>query len=745
MLTQRLRQVIADFTVMDDANKKKLLNAVDRLEPLMSTNLWDGLQTGMDLVISAQAQPPRAPTNEAQPAARRGKYTSLFLLTDGMPNVVPPSGHIPALRTYLDSCDPSNAHSFTIHTFGFGYSIDTPLLLDIAKTGGGGYNFIPDAGMVGTVFVNAVATAYATYAQHVKVEVQIPVLDPISPRTPKPFKMQLQGQLEFIETNRGVLFSVADIAYGQPKYYVLDITPSFTSPLHAFATYRPVVSNVDVPTNTAVLSPDHKPTEAQLTEIEYRSTVFTFASVLLNTTSETRERSAAALEDLKSRLTTKPGLSQHPNAEALARDIGGESKASLATPENFDRWGKHWGSSYANAHQRQHCTNFKDKGLQTYGSSPVMQRERFKLEEAFHTSPNPLVSPPDQSVASPPSITSPSQVDISPASSTFISFDEPHTPSSLDHVLGRTPSPSYQEMRRHHAQYASDSSSVDMRRSTTTNRLKTFLYQREQQQQQSPLAAHSARFQTLIPAQQPDPNGAQHQDRSPVQVASSPSSPSPNLHASPMSRFYNIDAPCYTADCVVRTPGDAIRVDQLKRGVAVQTLAGPRIVAAVVRTRTHGRELSICRLGELLITPWHPIMVPDTDTGMSGWVFPTHVMEPELVSCDALYSVLLEPGEDVGSSTDAHSICVSDVWTVTLGHGIVENAKDVRAHAFFGDYNKVSWNLSKLPGFVDPDGVVECEGVRRGADGKICGFAGEVTYTRDVADRRCMAVGMVAA
>merc|ERR1719421_2534882 len=46
-----------------------------------------------------------------------------------------------------------------VRTFGFGYSLDSKLLEEIAVTGNGGtFSFIPDAGMVGTIFIHAVAS-----------------------------------------------------------------------------------------------------------------------------------------------------------------------------------------------------------------------------------------------------------------------------------------------------------------------------------------------------------------------------------------------------------------------------------------------------------------------------------------------------------------------------------------------------------------------------------------------------------
>jgi hypothetical protein len=107
-------------------------------------------------------------------------------------------------------------------------------------------------------------------------------------------------------------------------------------------------------------------------------------------------------------------------------------------------------------------------------------------------------------------------------------------------------------------------------------------------------------------------------------------------------------------------------------------------------------------------------------------VFPADVAVQEVMPCDAIYSILLQP--DAGKP-DAHTICVADAWCVTLGHGITSSASqpgDVRAHAFLGDYEKVLRNLSGLDGFYDADGVVYCTGTRRsGVDRQICGFVGE--------------------
>lgn len=56
------------------------------------------------------------------------------------------------IRDYKDS-HPLNC---TINTFGFGYSLNSVLLKDIAHQGNGTYAFIPDSSLVGMPCVSCV-------------------------------------------------------------------------------------------------------------------------------------------------------------------------------------------------------------------------------------------------------------------------------------------------------------------------------------------------------------------------------------------------------------------------------------------------------------------------------------------------------------------------------------------------------------------------------------------------------------
>lgn len=67
------------------------------------------------------------------------------------------------LKQYLDN----NKVDCSISTYGFGYYLNSKLLDEIAHEGKGAYNFIPDSGLIGTIFINSISNMLSTYANNV--------------------------------------------------------------------------------------------------------------------------------------------------------------------------------------------------------------------------------------------------------------------------------------------------------------------------------------------------------------------------------------------------------------------------------------------------------------------------------------------------------------------------------------------------------------------------------------------------
>lgn len=180
-----------------------------------------------------------------------------------------------------------------------------------------------------------------------------------------------------------------------------------------------------------------------------------------------------------------------------------------------------------------------------------------------------------------------------------------------------------------------------------------------------------------------------------------------------MSSYRSVSGPCFAGGTTVRVSGgEVVKVEEVKRGMVVATPTGERRVEGVLKTVVEGAVL--CRVGDVLVTPWHPVCKD------RSWDFPAEIAEEgPVLYTGAIYSVLLEDGDSEG-----HAIAVGSqgLWGVTLGHGILEG-EDVRAHAFLGDHAAVKRELEVL-GENSPrdDGVVVGGGVKRDGQGLVCGF-----------------------
>ncbi|KAF3936329.1 hypothetical protein ABW19_dt0209505 [Dactylella cylindrospora] len=601
-------ELISDFKNTDEAGKKTLNDSVDKLYPKASTNLWDGLKMGMNLLNDLQNNAAGSSTKKVD-----GRIASLFILTDGQPNVTPPRGHIPMLQQWLESHPDTR---FTINGFGFGYDLDSALMSDIARTGGGHYGFIPDAGMVGTVFVHALANLFSTYATACYINVEVP--DGAKVKKPR-------GEFPFAEASWGIKVDIGDLQYGQSRDFIIEVEGlKKEEPAEIIVTLvaRPWFAQEALnEAVTQMTSPEPNPHSQDYEYHLHRLNLVTeIYSLCKKAYKLYTVDTGAVLAEAKATFETQgkviaANLSGHEAAEALGTDISGEVTLAVSQAAAWTKWGRHYFPSLARAHQMQRCNNFKDPGLQVYGQdSPLFTKSRDFADAVFDKLP-------------------------------------PPTPSS-------TPMPSG------YGYGTSGSFSFGAARSK----------------------------------------------------GSSWGSSAPRVQLSSMAQYNQRGGVCFTGDCLVTlSDGTQARMDSLRRGTAVLTAKGPAEVSAIVKTKVPG-QTSICGIGDLKVTPWHPIFYD------GKWTFPAEIAPAKMEECDAVYSVLLLPSPLI----EAHSLFINDVKVVTLGHGLVNDREaqngDVRNHSFFGNYGAVFDGLRELPGFYE-DGVCVCEGViRDGETGLIKGF-----------------------
>lgn len=178
-----------------------------------------------------------------------------------------------------------------------------------------------------------------------------------------------------------------------------------------------------------------------------------------------------------------------------------------------------------------------------------------------------------------------------------------------------------------------------------------------------------------------------------------------------MARYHNSSNPCFAGSApVTLASGRTVPVRALRRGSEVLTPLGPRKVAAVLVTPVAGEVL--CRVGGLLVTPWHPVSLD----GGRTWAFPAQLATSAVRYTGCIYSLLLQPDR----ISTAHAVHVGGVWGVTLGHGVTMGS-DARAHSFFGDFRAVAKSLRSVG--MRRNGLVVGGGIRRDEkSGLVAGF-----------------------
>ncbi|EUC67097.1 U-box protein [Rhizoctonia solani AG-3 Rhs1AP] len=649
-------EIVAPLTLMNKANRTKVWSTIEGLRTRGMTNLWDGLKTGMNVVtgntpsqapvspvsstpswtpppavqlsassdrsswlralgldknIQLSPQPSQEPKTEPEsrikapgvddtlstPSAPKDqRLSAVFILTDGQPNIDPPRGHIPMLKSYLDAL-PSDAPNFTISTFGFGYNLDSRLLDEIANVGQGMYGFIPDSGMVGTVFVHALANLLSTWATGCVLDIEVVTKDPNADA-----KVKVLGAFPVTYSSWGANIRLGDLQYGQSRDVVI-LLPSGcfgSAAIHTVnisAKYSPHThSDREFPSlTTESLQLNHEVGNSVILQHHaYRLSFICAISKIflgLKKTSTTCPVTKSEFEQSISNYLNNSTLKRYEPSQALTTDITSQVILGLE-PEHWNRWGMHYLPSLARSHQRQQCLNFKDEGLQVYGrDSTIFISTRDRIDQTFDSLPPPKPSLKDRAVYRPGS-----------------------------------------------------------------NSAATY----------SPVAT--------------------------------------------MAMYRSCSAPCFAGWCYVDTENGRTRVSDLRRGTLVRTPNGASRVAAVLKTICSGRIMDLCTVGQLAITPWHPMH------HNGSWVFPAQICEPKLLPCDYVYSILLEPSLD----SESHSVRIEGMWCVTLGHGCID---PVRAHPFLGDYARVVESLSQLEGYYDEDGVIFCAGVARdNFTNMVCGF-----------------------
>ena len=345
-------QLKLDLCPMTPEGKETAIQIVNSLKTENMTNIWDGLRVGL-LNISK--------------IKNLDMNIGLVLLTDGEPNNNPPRGIVPTLKSTLESMD--MAQSFTINTFGFGYSLDSGLLDQIAKCGYGTFGYIPDSSMVGTIFVNYLSTVLSTYLSNSKI---------------------------LIESKDKVLVSeqIGSIYFDQTRELIYKLDTNYPDVTISLFVGEQLVSSkeINLATESCDVSIGSVVREKIYSQISY------IIDCIENSKTMSTDAAVISLANLYESIKMLNESNPNPEIanylldwESRLENQGGQIKAAFSRQDWYNKWGRHFIRSIMNAYKNQQCNNFKDPGVQNFAGNLFIQI-RTKADDAFCMLPAPTPS-----------------------------------------------------------------------------------------------------------------------------------------------------------------------------------------------------------------------------------------------------------------------------------------------------------------------------------------------------------------
>jgi len=397
-------RTIFGLTAMDEGGRRTTETKLEELIPEGMTNLWDGLKQGMELLKTGQAP---------------GRLQHVMLFTDGLPNINPPRGILPMLKRQKDK--EGGKLPCTINTFGFGYELDSELLSDLAIVGSGTYAFIPDAGFVGTVFVNAMTNLLVTMAKDATL-----TLTPINGAS---LSSGVMGGLVATKAGDSLVVGVGSMQFGQTKDIIVNVSGASAGAC-VEASLQYVTRAGGEPATIANRGggtgsdEDAITVEAQRCRLKFVDTVRQAMKMLKLTGAEKAGGKAMPLPEtqallmrLADEVSASPAIAGSEAVKFLLEDLQGQVAESISREDWYTKWGVHYLPSLMCAHLSQVCNNFKDPGVQSYGGA-LFQDLRDQADDIFCTLPAPTPSArpkaaPAPAASAPVAYRAPAPVDMS--------------------------------------------------------------------------------------------------------------------------------------------------------------------------------------------------------------------------------------------------------------------------------------------------------------------------------------------
>jgi len=283
-----------------------------------------------------------------------------------------------------------------IHTYGFGYKLDTKLLNALAQRASGTFAFIPDSSMVGTIFVNSLSNICSNVAKNAVLSIET---------NHKTHDVKVVGNYQHQMTSWGVQITLGNVQYQQNKDVVLQFTAKeeakdndndsgtveeeeeevmdgvegqmdaiAITPSKMFEVGTESLTYISLRTGTVVngavqcFDDDKNGKSTDMNSYRLKSCdVLTecMTDAQINNLDAAQSKVRALIAEIKG----NKNVDKEKYIGDLLEDLTGQAFEALSTAEYYKKWGRHYIPSLVNAHLHQYCNNFKDPGVQNYGGA----------------------------------------------------------------------------------------------------------------------------------------------------------------------------------------------------------------------------------------------------------------------------------------------------------------------------------------------------------------------------------------
>jgi Mg-chelatase subunit ChlD len=343
-----LSEVVFPLDCMTTSAKDRAKDVVRHIHEGGGTNIHAGILTALNI---------------AKENKNSDTMTNIVLLTDGQHSeyTVKKESIVPMIQERTAAFGRMNTGAPVIHTFGFGYEIDSLLLHEIADAGHGSFSFVPDSGMVGTAFAHLIANNVCVYGSNAKL-----AIDVVSPHTFQTVRGYPDKDCDLKPTRCTVPLNTLHMQ--QPRLVTIQMSHHPDVPLKLTACLEYDCARHD---NVHLISPVFRDitipeipqdTSATLANDRMRLVFVDMLSGMLDTASTESKRFMALqafLETYSDKATSENPYITDAKNEVLAAISG----------QNYRKWGRSYMTSLACANKLQRKNNFKDKSITLYGGN----------------------------------------------------------------------------------------------------------------------------------------------------------------------------------------------------------------------------------------------------------------------------------------------------------------------------------------------------------------------------------------